>query len=148
VSKPSGQRLAFQAKAAAVQQEASRLILVTTALFGRLFATAAWSEEDVATSASIAKRGAAMAEAWRGLEPTSSLEPIWKDLSTQFDALAGLFAEVGALRDVPTSALLVRIRVLQASFTDRLERMNRLETRLVESEEILRLRAAMGLQDE
>jgi len=145
---PSKQRLEFQTQAATVQQEASRLILFTTELFGQVFATGAWPQQAADASVTLAERGAAVADAWRRLRPTRTLEPVWQELCTQFDVLAQLFAKLSALENLSDSGLVEKTRSLQSAFTEQLERMNTLETSMLESEEMLRDRAQLGLEDE
>jgi hypothetical protein len=148
VRQPSKKRLEFQGQAATIQQEASRLILRTTELFGWIFATNTWPSGASEDTEALSELGISLADQWRQLEPPRSLEPLWQDLVGQFDDLSRLFDEVAELRDHSGPVLMEKVRALQTAFTGHVELMNQAEMRLLETEVMLRGRAQSGLEDE
>lgn len=134
---PDEKRFAFQARAAAVQREASALVMAVSELFTVIFATRRWPEESTEPSRSWNERGAELVEEWKGLEPPPRLEPLWKELEAQFGELAELIAAAADLRRFSKSDLVEQMVLLQAAFNRLLQSMNETEARLLNEERAL-----------
>jgi hypothetical protein len=135
--RPDQKRFAFQLRAAAIQREASGLVLAVSELFTVIFATRRWPEERTDEARLWSERGSQLAGEWRRLDPPRVLEPLWRERESQFRGLAELIAAVPEARELSGSDLVDRVRELQIGFNRQLETLNETQSRLLDEERAL-----------